>query len=234
MSLLEANKNARRARILSAARQLLEEHGYAGVTMRALADASQVSVPTLYNLFGGREPLLLAAVEEGFGDVLESKADLSGTVDVDSVFNLFAGINTQLTESPRYARTMIQVFMGSSGTRTTSMRMAKSMGERLAHLMMRLKQAGVISDWIEPLALSQRIGSHYLSSVIGWAATRQSADVLRATTEYELCLTLMGAVSHKRDRERLEARLSVCQPAVTRSIMELIQRKPSKKKARSR
>ena len=107
MTLLEANKNARRIRILAAARTLLEKHGYAGVTMRVLAEASQVSVPTLYNLFGGREPLLLAAVEERFGAVLSLKLDGSDKPSIPSLLSFFEGMNAQLTESPRYARTMI-------------------------------------------------------------------------------------------------------------------------------
>ena len=45
----------RRERILEAARGLVERGGYDGLTMRSLATASGVTVPTVYNLIGGKE-----------------------------------------------------------------------------------------------------------------------------------------------------------------------------------
>lgn len=232
MTLLESNKNARRARILAAARTLLEKQGYARVTMRALAEASEVSVPTLYNLFGGREPLLLAAVEERFVDVLTLEVDTSTKATIESVLSMFDTMNAQLCEAPRYSRTMIQVFMGSAGTRSTSMRMARAMGERLAHLLLALKRQGVLVDFVDAIALAQRMGSHYLSSVIGWATTRQTTETLRATTEYELCLCLLGVVAHKRDRELLHARLVETQPFVVRAALEQVSREARNGKVR--
>jgi AcrR family transcriptional regulator len=60
MSLFEEHKAERRARIISAARELVTKHGYDGLTMRDLAAAARVSVPTLYNLFGGKDAILAA------------------------------------------------------------------------------------------------------------------------------------------------------------------------------
>lgn len=234
MTLLEANKHARRVRILETARALLEKHGYKGVTMRALAEASQVSVPTLYNLFGGREQVLLAAVEERFAEVLSTGTDASAESSVTSLLALFAAMNGQLVEAPRYSRTMIQVFMGASGTRSTSMRMARTMAERLTLLLLQLKQKGVLAAWVDPLALAQRLGSHYLASVIAWAATRQSAEALRACTEYELGLCLLGAVAHKRDRELVHARVLAAQPLVSQAALELASREKGSQKARAK
>ncbi|MGH9362599.1 MAG: TetR/AcrR family transcriptional regulator, partial [Thermoanaerobaculia bacterium] len=72
MSLLEEHKAERRARILAAARELIAERGYEGLTMRDLAHASRVSVPTLYNLFGGKQAILLGELEETFERVVAS------------------------------------------------------------------------------------------------------------------------------------------------------------------
>ena len=63
MGLLEDQKAERRARILASARRLIAERGFDGLTMRDLAAASRVSVPTLYNLFGGKQALLLGELE---------------------------------------------------------------------------------------------------------------------------------------------------------------------------
>lgn len=54
---------ARRERILEQARLLLARADE-GLSLRKLADASGVSVPTLYNLIGNRDAILLALVSE--------------------------------------------------------------------------------------------------------------------------------------------------------------------------
>src|SRR5215470_1389206 len=63
MGLLEEHKSERRAKILRAARKLVEERGYDGLTMRDLADEARVSVPTLYNLFGSKDAILVAELQ---------------------------------------------------------------------------------------------------------------------------------------------------------------------------
>src|SRR5262245_6474359 len=63
MSLFDEHKAERRARIGKAARQLIAERGYEGLTMRDLAQKARVAVPTLYNLFGSKDAILIAELE---------------------------------------------------------------------------------------------------------------------------------------------------------------------------
>ncbi|HEY6033695.1 MAG TPA: helix-turn-helix domain-containing protein, partial [Kofleriaceae bacterium] len=63
MSLFEEHKAERRERIIAAARTLVAERGYEGLTMRDLARAAKVSVPTLYNLFGSKDAILVSELE---------------------------------------------------------------------------------------------------------------------------------------------------------------------------
>ena len=64
MELIERQMKRRRERILEAARGIIAQHGFEGLTMRQLAAASDVTVPTVYNLVGSKEQVLFAAVEE--------------------------------------------------------------------------------------------------------------------------------------------------------------------------
>jgi AcrR family transcriptional regulator len=57
MGLREENTERRRERILAAAREIVAREGMSGVSMRKLAGAAHVSVPTLYNLFGSTEDI---------------------------------------------------------------------------------------------------------------------------------------------------------------------------------
>ncbi len=54
----------REANILEVTRQALAAKGYDGVTMNALAEQAGVTKRTLYNLYGGKDELLHAAVGE--------------------------------------------------------------------------------------------------------------------------------------------------------------------------
>jgi AcrR family transcriptional regulator len=70
MGLREENTERRRERILGAARELVAREGMSGWSMRKLASAAHVSVPTLYNLFGSKEDIRQAMCA-GFFDELD-------------------------------------------------------------------------------------------------------------------------------------------------------------------
>jgi AcrR family transcriptional regulator len=57
-------QNARHARILRVARELVSRIGYDGLTMRDLAAEADVSPTTLYNLYNNKDELILAAVSD--------------------------------------------------------------------------------------------------------------------------------------------------------------------------
>ena len=61
------NQRRRRSQILSNARQLLGTQGYGGVSLREVAERSDVSIQTVYNLVGNRTNLLAEAVVEHIG-----------------------------------------------------------------------------------------------------------------------------------------------------------------------
>jgi AcrR family transcriptional regulator len=54
----------RRTRIMLEARALLAQEGFEGLSLRKLADRAGVTVPTVYNLVGGKEQILLELVLE--------------------------------------------------------------------------------------------------------------------------------------------------------------------------
>ena len=56
----EQNRLEKRARILDAALKVFAEHGYSGASMDAIAAAAEVTKPTLYQYFGGKDALFQA------------------------------------------------------------------------------------------------------------------------------------------------------------------------------
>ncbi len=63
-----ANMEKRRRRILTQARALISEGGFDTLNLRDLAAASDVTVPTIYNLIGNKTALLKALVMDTFAD----------------------------------------------------------------------------------------------------------------------------------------------------------------------
>jgi AcrR family transcriptional regulator len=62
-----AQVRATRLRVIDAAKQLFIESGYPATTLEAVADAADVSLPTLYRLFGSKRALLGAVLDISFG-----------------------------------------------------------------------------------------------------------------------------------------------------------------------
>ncbi len=57
------NMQRRRDTILGEAQRVIGEHGFDALSLRALADAAAVTVPTIYNLIGNKDALLIALFE---------------------------------------------------------------------------------------------------------------------------------------------------------------------------
>src|SRR3954453_17398845 len=64
----------RRHQVTSAARELAESDGWAGVTMRPLAGQLMVPQPVIYSVFAGREALIDAVAVDGFSDLAAALA----------------------------------------------------------------------------------------------------------------------------------------------------------------
>lgn len=67
--------------ILDAASAVLEAHGPAGLTTRAVCEAAGIKAPTLYHHFGDKEGLERALVKRGLADFMQRKKSAQATTD---------------------------------------------------------------------------------------------------------------------------------------------------------
>jgi AcrR family transcriptional regulator len=90
-----------RQRIASAARRLLEEKGYAGMTMEAVAKEAGVALPTVYAAFGSKSRILTEILDEArFGDsYLEAVREALATTDPCEKLKYAARIARRIYES---------------------------------------------------------------------------------------------------------------------------------------
>tara|TARA_R100000005_G_scaffold96720_1_gene86688 strand:- start:9688 stop:10329 length:642 start_codon:yes stop_codon:yes gene_type:complete len=80
----ERKKRETRERILLAARRLFTRHGYEAVTVEALAEAADISKPTLFNYFPSKLAILQAlvpGVDERFSSAIERFRAEGGTAE---------------------------------------------------------------------------------------------------------------------------------------------------------
>lgn len=89
MTLRDRNKLLRRQAILDAARELLLEVGYDHVTLESIAARADLTKPTVYTYFEGREEILLAAYLQVFDrmeDILREASALDSPFEKLSYF----------------------------------------------------------------------------------------------------------------------------------------------------
>lgn len=76
VDLRRARGQATKELILDAAREVMQEHGYAAATMRAVADAAGVRLSLVHYHFGGKKQLLAALLEHENDLLLARQRDL--------------------------------------------------------------------------------------------------------------------------------------------------------------
>lgn len=213
MSLFEEHKAERRTRILAAARTLIAARGYDGLTMRELARASRVSVPTLYNLFGGKGALLHGELEETFGRIVAAMEQTTGASYLARAFTGCEAANRELLAVPRYSRELVHLFLASPNTRVLRRAMADRYVAMMTENLRRAQAAGELAPWVDPATLAPRVYGHYMQVMVEWARGDLTDDQLCTAALYGQGLLLLG-VAEGRARRDLERRVRALQPPV--------------------
>ena len=94
-----ARRSDLRSKIVDVSARLLQEHGPAAVTTRAVAEAAGVQAPTIYRLFGDNDGLLDAVAEHVMATRVAAKAAVVAAAaadDVDPLEDLRAGWESQV------------------------------------------------------------------------------------------------------------------------------------------
>lgn len=97
MSLRERQKLERRGRMLSAARLLFNEHGYAQVTIEDIAVEAEVSSATVHNYYATKGQLLLALVADG-DEAIHAFAVRLAAEPLPSAFETLDGLLAKTTQ----------------------------------------------------------------------------------------------------------------------------------------
>lgn len=204
MSVLEKHMAERRERILESARELIEIGGYDRLTMRDLAQASDVTVPTIYNLVGNKAQVLLAAVEEqtrAFVSALDrARGDLLELVEATVC---------ELVHRPRYYRSLLMVLMRSGQTDAARRYAGQALGAQIDRALSDIEAVDELVDWVDRPVLAERIHAHIDFVSIDWARGGLTNVDFRTAALLDVTVMMLGVTTGStRDRFERVARES--------------------------
>ena len=197
MDLVAKQREERKRRILDVARKLIAEKGYDGVTMRELADLSLVSVPTLYNLFGGKNELLFAAVESYFADLLGNTALANAGDGLDRILFLTKMLGKETPRHAQHARSLMGFFGNISDAGGIHELVAHQLTAQLRDALDEMQQKRQLAAWVEAAPLAERLASQLSITMFEWARQQLTDDGLLGAMLYGTSVTLLGLARGK-------------------------------------
>jgi len=182
--------NLRRERILDAARSVISEQGYDCLTMRSLARASGVTVPTIYNLIGNKDAVLGATILDGgtrfFGEVRPGAGPVA----------LLEKNVAELLRQPAYYKPLLRVLLHGGASEA----MAEIDSLYLEHLQATLEAMagrGELEPWVDCAILAERLLSNLYGAASEWATGLISDEALPLVAGFDANLTLAGVATEK-------------------------------------
>lgn len=207
-TLREVNIESRRQRILEAARTLIEGGGMASLSMRKLAAEAGLAVTTLYNLYGSRDDILFALIQDGIDrivPILDAEAPLEEPL---------ARCRAVITVSVRYFaeneaiyRPMVVAsYEGLSRGPDADRRLAQRAAAMQREGIEQAVAQGLLRDTLDPGCLGEQIYHGYELAAVQWAFGLLDAAGFRARALYGMYIALAAAAADA-VRPELETRL---------------------------
>lgn len=202
-----SNKEKRRARILKEARNLITRDGVNHLRVRELAERSGVATATLYNLFGGKDGLIMEALQEDYlerfryaptPDAQPSPAELLlQLIDVSS---------KDAKGSPENTEAVMLYYFGQSEDSHLRAVTHDAVKSFFAAIINEIDQRGDLVDWADIDAVADDLVSSTYAVLFKWIQGHLSKRQLKSRLLQVAALPLI-AISNKKTREEFEALL---------------------------
>jgi AcrR family transcriptional regulator len=183
----------RRDRILQEARRLITRGGFETLSLRALASAAEVTVPTLYNLVGNKEAIVVALLSDVLADVEKRVGGRRDATALDLAVAVVAESTAVFEDDEDYYRAaFIAVeYLDQSGPHHDTVAQLYHWGERLiTDGLDACSEARLLRGQIPAVLLGGQILRSYRTSCRAWAFGQISIDQFRATALSDVYTTL--------------------------------------------
>jgi len=104
---LTPKQEERRQRILSAARDMVADHGYEGMVMSQVAEKASVSPTTLYNLYNTKDQLVMESLRELLTQNTRTVRQATGGPGWQYLFTYIKSGARMANDSPSYAEAIL-------------------------------------------------------------------------------------------------------------------------------
>ena len=207
-TLREVNIEGRRQRILEAARSLIAAGGMPALSMRKLAAEAGLSVTTLYNLYGVRDEILQAVIEDAVDRIvliLDAEAPLEDPLErCRAVITVSVA---HLAENEAIYRPMVVAdYEGVSGGPYADRRLAHRAAGMQREGIEQAIALGLLHPTLDPERLAEQIYHGYDLASGQWAYGLLDAAGFEARALYGMYLVLL-AVAKDDTRPQLESHL---------------------------
>ncbi|MEM7093659.1 MAG: helix-turn-helix domain-containing protein [Actinomycetota bacterium] len=193
MGLREDNAERRRQAILAATRELIARDGVDGWSMRKVAERANLSVPTLYNLFGSKDEIraaLCGGFFESLDETLEADAATPEPVDRLMVF-VDKSVDQVLERAATTRPALLAQEQGGGGEhRTTPMAI-----ERQRAAIQQAIDAGHLRNELRSELLATQSYDGFHRAAVLWARGKLDPETFRARALYSACVCLLAVAT---------------------------------------
>ena len=187
------NMQKRRARILTEARGLLARGGFEAMNLRDLARLADVTVPTIYNLIGNKEEVIVALIGDALFEV-ETRIQTASDAEPLALATAIVTASTALyAEDEQFYRPAFLAVEHLAQVGPDDDRVARlyAWGHRLIDDGVRAcREARLLAGRVRAESIADLVFRSYRSSCRAWASGQISIDEFRRVALLDIHLAL--------------------------------------------
>lgn len=204
--LRERNKERRRQGILSAALELLRVNELPTVTIEQIAARADVSPPTVYNLVGTREQLLVALIDRISEGLIEQFEPPDGDLD-DPVGMMRRAVDETVAAFVADSAAYRQIVRSLGNLAVSGSRLSFDPSALHVRAMRRAQELGILRDDLDPVALGRQSFLAYVAALVSWASGGLADRGFGIAARHGM-VTVLAAASSDAHREDHHAELA--------------------------
>ena len=187
------NVAQRRRRILASATELANT-GAGDFTVRDLAAHAELTVPTLYNLIGGKDAIVAALIGAALDDLERSLAGVvghRGVARAEALVDASLSVYADDAETYRAVFRMLQEVEGAPGSEALRSLFVRA-GDLQRTALIEAREDGHVAGALDPTVLAHDILHAFLRATRLWAIGAWPIEVASARARYALHLALLA------------------------------------------
>ena len=181
----------RRQRILNETLLLLETEAAASVSMSRIAELSDVSTKTLYNLFGSRSGLLLAAAAQTRTNILKSEPLANAPEGLSRIVELTKRTMANFRAAPDFMASAMSIVVAITPDEEAQQHRIGITQQLFHESLLIAKSEGELKPSTDCLQLSQLMAASQWGVTLLWQKKLISLGALEQQAIMKHCLDLM-------------------------------------------